>query len=200
MTVTRSDTPILLFGAEPFSSKLRCSNIDEYRYDWIWEKTQATGHLDAKKRPMRAYENICVFYAKQPTYNPIKTKGHKRKVSTAHHKRNTNTGDIYGKCDNFADYDSTERYPRNVLKFSTDKQKYNLHPTQKPVALLEYLIKTYTNEGDTVLDFTMGSGSTAIACMNTNRKFIGIELDDKYFEIAKERVRKHIEEINSKLF
>ena len=140
---------------------------------------------------MKAHEIILVFYNKMPTYNPIKTTGHKRKVSTAMHKRNSSTGDIYGRCDNHKDYDSTERYPRSIQLFKSDKQTCSLHPTQKPVALLEYLIKTYTKEGDVVLDFTMGSGSTAIACLNTNRRFIGIELDSGYFQIAKNRIETH---------
>ena len=142
---------------------------------------------------MRAHENICVFYKKQPTYNFQKTFGHKRKVSLAVHKQNTekNQTEIYNKADKFSDYDTTERYPRSVLLFKSDKQKCSLHPTQKPVALIEYLIKTYTNEGELVLDNAMGSGTTGIACLNTNRRFIGIEKDDKYFEIASNRIKNH---------
>ena len=186
---------IVLFGAEPFSSALRISNIKNYKYDWIWEKPTATGHLNAKRQPMRAYETISVFYKKQPTYNPQKTQGHERKVSSAKSRgksieRAKGKDKVYNDeiVEKVTDYDSTERYPRNVIKFSTDKQKSKLHPTQKPVALLEYLIKTYTNEKETVLDFTFGSGTTGVACKNLNRNFIGIELDEKYFDIAKERL------------
>lgn len=172
--IRSENCPIILFGSEPFSSYLRMSNIKEYKYDWIWEKTSATGHLNAKKMPMKANELISVFYDKQPTYSPQKTKGHKRKVSTADHKRNSIKTEIYGKH-GLTTYDSTERYPRTVIKFKTDKQKLALHSTQKPVALMEYFIKTYTNEGDTVLDFTCGSGSTGVACKKLNRNFIGID-------------------------
>ena len=186
---------IVLFGSEPFSSALRMSNVKNYKYDWIWEKPTATGHLNAKKQPMRAYETISIFYKKQPTYNPIKTQGHKRKVSSAISRgksieRAKGKSKVYNDeiAEKVTDYDSTERYPRNVIKFSTDKQKSSLHPTQKPVALMEYLIKTYTNEDELVLDFTMGSGTTGVACKKLNRNFIGIELDAGYFEIAKKRI------------
>jgi site-specific DNA-methyltransferase (adenine-specific) len=137
--------------------------------------------------PLRCHEDILVFYKKLPTYNPQKTTGHERKVSTSNHKRNAKKGEVYSDYKNTC-YDSTERYPRSVLKFSTDKQKSKLHPTQKPVALMEYLIKTYTNESETVLDFAMGSGTTGVACKNLNRNFIGIEMDDNYFDIAHERI------------
>lgn len=179
---------ILLFAQTPFDKILGVSNIKMLRYEWIWEKTQPTGHLNAKKMPMKAHENILVFYKKLPIYNPQKTYGHTRKVSTAIHKRNTRTGNIYGKCNNFKDYDSTERYPRSIITFSSDKQKCNIHDTQKPVALVEYLIKTYSNENDLVLDNTMGSGTTGVACKNLNRRFIGIEKSAKIFEIAEKRI------------
>lgn len=136
---------------------------------------------------MRSHEDILIFYKQLPIYNPQKTQGHERKVSSASSKKNCVKPECYGEH-GLTSYDSTERYPRSVLKFSTDKQKSTLHPTQKPVALMEYLIKTYTNEGELVLDFTMGSGTTGVACKNLGRDFIGIELDDKYFEIAKKRI------------
>jgi len=183
---------IVLFAQTPFDKVLGCSNLEWLKYEWIWEKTQATGHLNAKKMPMRAHENILVFYKKQSTYNPIKTYGHKRKVSTAHHKRNTSTGEIYNKCDNFSDYDSTERYPRSVQLFASDKQKLNLHSTQKPLALCEYLIKTYTNEGDLILDNVAGSGTTLVAAKNLNRNFIGIEKEEKFYNIIIERLKGNI--------
>lgn len=178
----------------PFSIKLGMSNIKDLRYEWIWEKTQGTGHLNAKKMPMKCHENVLVFYKKLPTYNPQKTKGHARKISTAHHKRNTSTGDIYGKCDTFSDYDSTERYPRSVIKFKSDKQKINLHPTQKPLSLLEYIIKTYSNENDVILDPCSGSGTTGVACEKLNRKYILIEKDKKYYDISINRIEKYEDE------
>jgi len=190
--IIKNNGVIVLFAQTPFDKVLGCSNIEWLKYEWIWEKTQATGHLNAKKMPMRAHENILVFYKKQPTYNPIKTYGHKRKVSTAHHKRNTSTGEIYNKCDNFIDYDSTERYPRTIQVFSSDKQKLNLHSTQKPLSLCEYLIKTYTNEGDLILDNVAGSGTTLIAAKNLNRKFIGIEKEKKFFNVILERLKGNI--------
>ena len=194
--LSKDTTPIVLFAQTPFDKKLGVSNIKNLRYEWIWEKTQATGHLNAKKMPMKAHENILVFYNKLPTYNPQITHGHIRKVSSAKNRaicierQNNNKDSIYNEeiPEKVNGYDSTSRYPRSVIKFSTDKQNCNLHPTQKPLALMEYLVKTYTNEGDTVLDFTMGSGTTGVACKNLNRNFIGIELDEKYFNIAKERL------------
>ena len=185
--IIKPNGAICLFGSEPFSSALRMSNIKDFKYDWYWQKTTPTGFLNAKKQPLRNIETISVFYSKQPTYNPQKTYGHKRKVSLAKHKQNCKKAEEYNDY-GFASYDSTERYPTQILQFKTDRQKSALHPTQKPVALLEYLIKTYTNEGETVLDFTMGSGSTGVACVNTNRNFIGIELDEGYFQIAKQKI------------
>lgn len=195
--IIKDNGVIVLFAQTPFDKVLGCSNLKMLRYEWIWEKTSATGHLNAKKMPMKAHENILVFYKKIPTYNPQKTTGHKRKVSKAEHKINCVKTTNYGEH-GLTTYDSTERYPRSVQVFKTDKQKEALHPTQKPVALLEYLIKTYTNEGETVLDNCMGSCSTGIACINTNRNFIGIELDDTYFEICKNRAEKHIKDNNIK--
>jgi site-specific DNA-methyltransferase (adenine-specific) len=188
--IIKPNGAIVLTASQPFTTKLITSKIELFRYEWIWEKTQATGHLDAKRRPMKAHENVCVFYKKQPTYNYQKTYGHARKVSTAKHKQNTKTNqtEIYGRYDNFTDYDTTERYPRSVLTFASDKQRISLHPTQKPVALFEYFIKTYTNEGELVLDNCAGSCTTAIACMNTNRNWICIEKEDKYFLSAKQRI------------
>lgn len=192
--VIKDNGAIVLFAQTPFDKVLGCSNLKLLRYEWIYEKTQATGHLNAKKMPMKAHENILVFYKKLPTYKPIKTKEHKRKVSTAHHKRNTSTGEIYGKCDNFSDYDSTERYPRSVQVFASDKQKLNLHSTQKPLALCEYLIKTYTNEGDLVLDNVCGSGTTGVAAKRLNRNFILMEKDEEIYNIAKKRIENLDEE------
>lgn len=174
-----------------FTADLIQSNKKAWRYNLVWEKTTVTGFLNAKIMPLRAHEDICVFYKNKATYNPIKTTGNKRKVSKAEHKVTCKLTDNYNKYE-LTTYDSTERYPKSVLKFATDKQKSALHPTQKPVKLLEYLIKTYTNECDTVLDNCMGSGSTGVACINTNRNFIDIELDESYFNIAKKRIEELI--------
>ena len=181
---------IVLFGQTPFDKVLGCSNLKLLRYEWIWEKPQATGHLNAKKMPMKSHENILVFYKKLPIYNPQKTYNHQRKISTAYHKRNTSTGEIYGKCDDFSDYNSTERYPRSIQLFHSDKQKLNLHSTQKPLALCEYLIKTYTNENYLVLDNVCGSGTTGVACKKLNRNFIMIENNLKFVNISLNRLKK----------
>lgn len=177
--------PVVLFAQSPFDKALGASNLRDLRYEWIWEKTHPTGHLNAKKMPMKAHENVLVFYRKRPTYNPIKTAGHVRKAAV---KRRDLTP-VYG-AQSFDElpYDSTERYPRSVLTFASDKQRSKLHPTQKPVALCEYLIRTYTNPGDLVLDNCMGSGTTGVACLNTGRRFIGIEKNDDYFAVAKARI------------
>lgn len=144
-----------------------------YKYDWIWEKTNATGHLNSNRQPLRACENILVFYKKQCTYNPQKTQNHGPTHSYTKHIETQNKTEIYGKCNKeLSGGGNTDRYPRNVIRFASDKQKSKLHPTQKPIALLEYLIKTYTSENEIVLDSCMGSGSTAVACINTKRKFI----------------------------
>ena len=184
--IIKDNGAIVLFAQTPFDKVLGSSNLKMLRYEWIWEKTTATGHLNAKKMPMKAHENILVFYKKLPTYNPQKTTGHTPVHSYTKHQ---DDGSNYGKTVvGISGGGSTERYPRSVQRFKSDKQKCALHPTQKPVELLEYLIKTYTNEGDLVLDNCMGSGSTAVACLNTNRKFLGFELDENYFNIANKRL------------
>ena len=179
-------TPILLFGTEPFSSNLRMSNIKKYRYDWIWQKSRFTNFLFVKKQPAKITENISVFYKNQPNYIPQmeKEKPYTRKATgkPKTYDLMNNPAKDKGKINK-----SGLRYPKNILKFKFHNVG-NYHPTQKPVPLLEYLIKTYTNEGDIVLDFTMGSGSTGVACLQTNRNFIGIELDKEYYEIAKKRI------------
>lgn len=175
--VIKDDGAIVLFGNEPFSSALRMSNIKNYKYDWVWKKSNVMGFLNAKKRPLKEIENICVFNSKiyYPQGLNKNTKGKNRRGSQT---------DTLGKYKLINESEYTN-YPRTILSFKNER---GYHPTQKPVALLEYLIKTYTNEGETVLDNCMGSGSTGVACINTNRNFIGIELDEKYFEIAKNRI------------
>lgn len=175
---------IVLFAVNQFAAVLACSNLPLFKYEIIWEKTSATGFLNANRQPLRAHENILVFYKNQPTYNPQKTYGHTRKTA----QRRDSGSEHYGAQNGIIAYDSTERYPRSVQKFSSDKQTSNLHPTQKPVDLCEWLIRTYTNAGDIVLDNCMGSGTTGIACINTGRNFIGIEQDAEYFGIAEERI------------
>ena len=189
--IIKDNGAIVLFGQEPFSSYLRLSNIKEYKYDWIWDKVKGVGFLNAKKQPMRNHELISVFYKQQCKYNPQMTHGHKRKVS---YRTDNQQGEVYGSCGENL-YDSTDRYPRSIQVFSTDTQNSSLHPTQKPIALLQYLIKTYTDEGEWVLDNCMGSGSCGVACCTTKRNFIGIELDENYFEIAKDRINKVKESI-----
>lgn len=188
--VIKDDGAIVLFGQGMFTANLMRSNPSMWRYNLIWKKTQPTGFLNAKRMPLRSHEDICIFYRKLPTYNPQKTQGHTRKVSSAQHKRNCKQTSDYGEH-KLTSYDSTERYPTSVITFAKDSQKEALHPTQKPVALLEWLIKTYSNKGDVVLDNCMGSGSTGVACIKSNRDFIGIELDEHYFEIARQRLEKY---------
>ncbi|HBZ17513.1 MAG TPA: site-specific DNA-methyltransferase [Pantoea sp.] len=190
--VAKPNAAIVIFSAQPFTSVLVASNLKHWRSEWIWEKGNATGFLNAKKQPLRAHENIEVFYRRQPTYNPQFTHGHDRKTS----KRKSVNSECYGKAYTLTEYDSTSRYPRDVQFFSSDKQKGNYHPTQKPVALLRYLIETYSNHGDTVLDFTMGSGTAAVACQESGRSFIGIEKDPAIYQVACDRVgyRKEITE------
>ena len=177
---------VILFAQIPFSITLGASNLKWLKYEWIWEKDRASGHLNAKKQPMKAHENILVFYEQIGTYNPQKTTGHKpSNISGKRLKETTN----YGKFEQIISGGQTDRYPRSVYKYNAVNSQHGIeHPTQKPVGLLEMLINTYTLEGETVLDNCMGSGSTGVACMNTNRQFIGIEKDDKYFEIAKKRI------------
>lgn len=176
--------PILLFAQTPFDKVLGASNLPMLRYEWIWEKGNATGHLNARRAPMKAHENILVFYDRQPTYNPIKTSGHVRKVAT---RKRANACPVYNSYDGRA-YDSAERFPRSIVTFSSEKQRGSKHPTQKPADLCEYLIRTYTNEGATVLDNVMGSGSTGVAAIRCGRSFIGIEKRRDYFAIAQERI------------
>jgi site-specific DNA-methyltransferase (adenine-specific) len=185
--IVKPNGAILMTASQPFTSALVMSNVSSFKYSMVWEKTTASGHLNAKKMPMRAHEDILIFYEQLPKYNPQMTQGHQRKTANMV-DRGKKLSDCYGAQKGTTSYDSTERYPRSVLKTSTDKQRSKHHPTQKPVALMEYMIKTYTDEGETVLDFTMGSGTTGVACVNTNRNFIGIELDAGYFEIAKGRI------------
>lgn len=195
--IIKDNGAIVLTSQQPFTSKLIMSNERLFRYEWIWEKTAATGHLNAKKMPLKAHENILIFYKKLPTYNAQKTTGHDPVHSYTKHQ---DDGTNYGKTKvGISGGGSTERYPRSVQVFSTDKQKSALHPTQKPIALFEYLIKTYTNKGELVLDNCSGSGTTAVACVRTNRNYICIEQDEEYFKKSIERVRSVSNKINMEM-
>lgn len=184
--VLKPNGAIVLFGQDKFTAMMMLSDPN-HRYNIIYEKTTATNHFNAKKMPLRNHEDMMVFYRALPTYNPQKTTGHPRKVSTAKHKRNSKKTTNYG-AHELTSYDSTERYPKSVWKFKTDKQKNPLHPTQKPVLLIEEIVKTYSNEYETVLDNTSGSATTGEACINTNRDFILIEKNPIDFEKGKKRV------------
>ena len=179
--IIKDNGAIVLFSQMPFTAELTHSNLKLFQYEWIWEKDNGTGFLNAKKMPLKIHENILVFYKKLPTYNPQMRTGFKPyKCKQGRHSTN------YGLYEQGHITESNgERYPIDIIEFKKDT---GLHPTQKPVALLEYLIKTYTNENDLVLDNCMGSGSTGVACVNTNRNFIGIELSEEYYNIAKERI------------
>lgn len=179
--IIKSNGAIVMTAQTPFDKVLGASNLGMLRYEWIWQKTRATGHLNAKRQPMKDHENVLVFYKALPTYN---AQGLVRKTSPTIRKGGDN-GNNYGKSDKDS-LQEFENYPRSILPISSEGK--TVHPTQKPVALMEYLIKTYTNEGETVLDFTMGSGTTGVACGNTGRKFIGIELDRGYYHIARKRI------------
>ena len=185
--IIKPNGAIVLFGAEPFSSFLRMSNIKNYKYDWVWDKVGTGGFLNAKKRPLKRIEDICVFSNGVPVYYPIMEIRGKPRIKGLYNHKKGNGDMVYGKFDNTPSFNN-EYYPTELLCFSNASQKNKVHPTQKPVDLLEYLIKTYTNDGETVLDFTMGSGSTGVACKNTGRKFIGIEKDETYFKIAQDRI------------
>jgi DNA modification methylase len=180
--IAKRNAAIMLTAAMPFTASLVLSNPKDFRYSLVWDKVGVTGFLDAKKRPMRRHEDIMVFGQGMPSYNPQMWQSTPYKV-----KRSGNTP-VYNTCDRVSSESDGARYPTSVIQISNAKQIGKVHPTQKPVALMEYLIRTYTNEGDTVLDNTMGSGTTGVACVNTGRSFIGIERDDKYFAIAQDRI------------
>ena len=190
--VIKDNGAIVLFGNGIFTAELIISNKKMWRYNLVWDKVLPSGFLNAKKMPMRSHEDVCVFYKKLPTYNPqmwigeeCHSRGNVIGKSQKDFSRNTNYGDFSA-----VETKGNLKYPKSILTFSKPHPSISIHPTQKPVELLEWLIKTYTNEGETVLDNCMGSGSTGVACVNTNRKFIGIELDQEYYKIAKDRINK----------
>lgn len=181
--IRKDDCPIVLFASQPFTTRLIESNMDNFKYCWYWVKNQATNFFHAKRMPLRKIEEICVFYSHE--YYPQKSVGH---VPTRSAKGCSNGNIYYGNNKRNYDGGDTTRYPTNLLDYRCVDNYNKIHPNEKPTDLLEYLIRTYTNEGETVLDNTMGSGSTGVACVNTNRNFIGIEMDDNYFSAAKHRI------------
>ena len=184
--IIKPNGAIVLTASQPFTSALVMSNPKMFKYCWVWEKQQGTNPLLSKKQPMKVHEDIVVFYDKQCLYNPQMTEG--TPYSAFITDKAKTTGDVMGNAKSIhRDNPSGTRYPRSVQKFNTPRVRGG-HPTQKPLELMKYLISTYSNENDMVLDNTMGSGTTGVACINTNRNFIGMELDDKYFEIAEARI------------
>jgi site-specific DNA-methyltransferase (adenine-specific) len=199
--IIKENGAIVLFGTEPFTSNLILSNLEMYRQKLTWLKTRPTNVFNAKKQFMNWTEDIVVFYKKLPTYNPqMRTDGEftGAKIQRNNHDRSNGVFQKTGGKKNYVhESNGGLFYPKTVLEYSNVNHGRNCyHPTQKPIDLLEYLIRTYTNENDTVLDNTMGSGSTGIACLNTKRNFIGIELDEAYFGIAQDRIRERMEELN----
>jgi len=184
--ITKKNTAICLFSQMPFGAEIIMSNRKMFRYEWIWEKAKPTGFLNAKKAPMKCHENILVFYGALPTYNPQKTKGkpYKRRAGTIG-GHGTYRENYYMRANDASD---GSRFPRDVVKCSQNIGAASFHPTQKPTALCEYLIRTYTNEGELVLDNCMGSGTTAVAAINTGRHYIGFEKERKYYDIAQKRI------------
>lgn len=199
--VIKKNGAIVMTASQPFTSALVMSNPNMFKYDLVWKKNKSTGFLNSKRMPLRNKEDVLVFYSCQPTYNAQKTTGHK---PVNKYTKHTSDGETVGKTKvGISGGGSTERFPKSVLDFKVVNQdgtspEGKFHPTQKPVALMEYLINTYTNVGETVLDFTMGSGTTGVACVNTGRNFIGIELDPEYFRIAEGRISKAQEVIQKK--
>lgn len=191
--IIKPNGAIVLFGSEPFSSALRVSNIKQYKHDWVWHKDKPSGFLNAKKYPMKYFEYIHVFCKKTPQYNPQFFES--KPMNTVNHSGSVQS-DNYGRYSKIENKrrNTTQRYPSDILRFNTvnNQSKDKYHPTQKPVALLEYLIKTYTQENETVLDFTAGSFSTGVACVNIGRSFIGIEKDERYFNIGVNRIKERI--------
>jgi DNA modification methylase len=198
--IIKPNGAIVLLASQPFTSALVMSNPKIFKYEWIWQKSHATGHLNSKKQPLRQHESVCIFYKKQCTYNP-------QMIDKTYLDKRTKSGNaeanIYNKFNKVErQIPITKGYPKTIQYFATPFKggEGGKHPTQKPVALMEYLIKTYTNKNETVLDFTMGSGSTGVACVNTNRNFIGIEMDDNYFKIAEQRIKDQQRKNEEELF
>ena len=188
--IVKNNGVIALFGSQPFSSLLITSNLKMYKHDWVWKKTMPKGHLNSKKYPMKIYEMIHIFSKTTPKYNPQMWES--KPMNTVYKSGGNGKDSTYNFMNtiNQKNINRTSRFPQDVIEFTelTGNSKQRVHPTQKPVELMEYLVKTYTNANETVLDFTMGSGTTGVACKNLNRNFVGIELDKDYFEIATARI------------
>ena len=196
--IIKDNGAIILFAQTPFDKVLGASNLPMLKYEWVWRKSRPTGHLNANKMPMKAHENILVFYKKPPTFNKQMTIGKPNHVKDGSIRKSKATNNNYGHFENVAQKATELKNPVTVIEFSQQDPNKIEHPTQKPIELMEYLVKTYTNEGDVVLDNTMGSGTTGVACVNTIRKFIGIEMDENYFNIASKRI-KEAQELNELL-
>ena len=198
--VIKDDGAILLFGSQPFTTDLIMSNRKMFKYDLVWDKQTGTDFQLANKKPMKAHENICVFYKKAPKYNPQKTKRDKPLDKRNWSKVNSKTDNNNLSSKQRAGGILTEKFPTTLVSFSCFMEECNnpkrVHPTQKPVALFEWLVKTYTDEGETVLDNCMGSGTTAIACLNTDRQYIGFELDEEYHKLSVERIKNHKQQLS----
>lgn len=193
--VAKKDAPIVLTACQPFTTALIASNLSAFKYEWIYEKTNPKGFLSAKRRPLTAHENVCVFSFGSPMYSPQKWTIPEHLRTKRKHATSKTSGEVYGGRDLKRWDDDGSRFPTSVIGFSNRVgRSENYHPTQKPLALMEYLILTYSNEGDTVLDNCMGGGTTGVACMNTGRRFIGMELDAGFFQVAKERINGAIKE------
>ena len=191
--IIKPNGAIVMTASQPFTTALISSNMKMFKYEWIYEKTNPKGFLSARNRPLTAHENVCVFSNGAPVYYPQKWKIPEHLRTKRKHATSKTSGEVYGAREIKRWDDDGSRFPTSVIGFSNRVGRYeNYHPTQKPVALMEYLIKTYTNEGETVLDFTMGSGTTGVACINTGRKFIGMEMDSDIFQVAKERISNSI--------
>lgn len=193
--IIKGNGAIVLTAKQPFTTDLINSNREWYRYNLVWVKNISTGFYNANVMPLQTHEDICVFYKHKPTYNPQKETGFERKVSKASSKRKCQSAEIYNKAVCVKDYDSTERYPISLLYFESDKHKKSLHPTQKPVQLFKYLIKTYSNEGDLVVDCCAGSNTTGVACFGTKRNYIGFEKEKKFFDIGTARINEEMSQM-----
>jgi len=197
--IIKDNGVICLFAQGKFCIDLINSNKEMFRYDLIWDKMLPTGFLNANRQPLRKHEQIIIFYKKQPIYNPQFSVGKPLHGKGNKYKEKESKNNNYGRFEKADDLrkGTTEKYPTSILQFKKNHPSVSYHPTEKPIELLEYLIKTYSNENDTILDNCMGAGSTGIACVNTNRNFIGIELNDEYFNIAKERIEREIQNVRS---
>lgn len=184
--IVKKNGAIVLFGSQPFTSVLVMSNPQMFKYEWIWEKSKASGYLDARRKPLKEHENVLAFCDGVPTYNAEMEEG---EPYTNHH-RVGDSGACYSNVREYSFVNEGTRFPRTILRFDSVPSMEQIHPTQKPVDLLRYLIRTYTNEGDTVLDFTCGSGTTGVACATEGRNFIGIEQDSHYCEVSAARIRR----------